>query len=51
MLTGFLYGTTPTEPASFAIASAGLLVVMLIASYIPAHRAAKMPPYSALRCE
>jgi putative ABC transport system permease protein len=51
VLTRFLYGTTPTEPASFAVASAVLLAVMLVATYVPARRATKVAPQTALRCE
>jgi predicted permease len=51
VLAGLLYGITPTDPASFILASLGLLALTLIASYIPASRAARIEPIGALRVE
>lgn len=51
VLRGLLYGITPTDPASFILASIGLLGLTLVASYIPARRAARIEPVSALRME
>jgi putative ABC transport system permease protein len=50
-LTGLLYGTEPTDPASFALAAAGLMAVMLVASYIPARHATRVDPNMALRAD
>jgi putative ABC transport system permease protein len=50
-LTGLLYGIEPTDLASFGLASAGLLIVTLASSYVPARRATKVDPLIALRCE
>jgi predicted permease len=51
LMAGLLYGITPTDPASFMLASAGLLLLTLIASYIPAQRAARIEPLTALRTD
>jgi putative ABC transport system permease protein len=51
LLAGLLYGIAPTDPVSFVLASAGLLIVTLAASYIPARRAARVSPATALRTE
>jgi len=51
VLAGLLYGITPTDPASFILASVGLLGLTLVASYIPARRAARIEPIRALRME
>jgi predicted permease len=51
VLTGLLYGITPTDPVSFVLASIGLLGLTLLASYIPARRAARTDPVRALRSE
>jgi putative ABC transport system permease protein len=50
-LAGMLYGIAPTDPASFLLASVGLLSLTLLASYIPAKRAARIDPIRALRVE
>jgi len=49
LLAGLLYGITPTDPLSFALAGAGLLALTLLASAIPALRAARIDPVGALR--
>jgi predicted permease len=51
VLSGMLYGIAPTDPTSFLFASAGLLALTLLASYIPARRAARTEPTSALRID
>jgi len=51
VLSGLLYGITPTDPVSFVAASLGLLGLTLLASYIPARRAARIDPIRALRAE
>ena len=51
LLARLLYGITPTDPVSFVLASAGLLALTLVASYLPARRAARIEPLRALRTE
>jgi putative ABC transport system permease protein len=51
MLTVFLYGITPTDAASFGLASGALLLFALIASYLPARKASRVDPAVALRGE
>jgi ABC-type antimicrobial peptide transport system permease subunit len=46
-----LYGLAPNDPATIAGASAVLLAVALIASFLPARRAAMLDPLAALREE
>jgi predicted permease len=51
MLAGFVFGITPGDPASFALAAALLAVVILAASAGPVWRASRVDPIVALRAE
>ncbi|WP_415907533.1 FtsX-like permease family protein [Oleiharenicola sp. Vm1] len=50
-MTSLLFGVTPTEPLVYAAVALVLIVVALLASYLPARRAAKIDPLVALRDE
>jgi putative ABC transport system permease protein len=51
VLAGLLFRVSATDPATFAIVPALLLFTSLVASYLPARRATRVDPLSALRCE
>ena len=51
VLRGMLYGVEPRDPAVFAAVSTVLATVALAATWLPARRAARLDPVSALRSE
>jgi ABC-type lipoprotein release transport system permease subunit len=50
-VSAFLYQVRGFDTATVAAAAAGILAVLLIASWVPARRAAKIDPQTALRHE
>jgi putative ABC transport system permease protein len=50
-LASFLFGVSPTDPATLVGVSAVILIVTIVASYVPARRAAAVDPVSVLRSE
>jgi predicted permease len=50
-LQALLFGVTPLDPAMFGVAATILVVVGLLACYVPVRRAASVNPMDALRCE
>src|SRR5579864_6447136 len=51
VMAGYVYGITSTDPITLAGASLLLMLVALLASYLPARRATRVNPMAALRYE
>jgi ABC-type lipoprotein release transport system permease subunit len=46
-----LFNVSPGDPVSYIVLSASVLCVALAACYLPARRAARVDPISAIRVE
>ncbi len=51
LVSSFLYGTKPNDPLTLLLSVTVLLGVALLAGYLPARRAARLDPMTALRDE
>ena len=51
LMSHLLFEVTPTDPATFAGVAVLLIVVALAACWLPARRAARVDPITALRGE
>ena len=51
VMSAFLFGVGSMDPITYAAVSALLAGMTLVATYLPAHRAARVDPVVALRAE
>jgi predicted permease len=51
LIAALLYETSPFDPATFAGTALVLMAVAVVAGYVPARRAARLDPISALRVQ
>jgi ABC-type antimicrobial peptide transport system permease subunit len=51
LLRSVLFGVSPSDPVTLVAASAALILVAVMACYIPARRAVMIDPMAALRYE
>jgi putative ABC transport system permease protein len=49
VMTSMLVSVSPTDPPTFAAIVLLFVVIAIVASWIPAHRAARLDPMVALR--
>lgn len=51
LISSWLYGVAPTDPATFVLSGILLLAICLVASYVPSRRALRVDPARVLRVE
>ena len=51
LMSTLLYGITPLDPVTYAVVPIILVIATVLASYLPARRAASVDPVEALRAE
>ncbi len=51
LVSGMLFGLSPSDPASIAYAVGALAIVAIVAGYLPARRASRIDPMKALRTQ
>ena len=51
LMSSMLYGVKPNDPVTFAATACAVIAIALLASYVPAARAARVEPVVALRYE
>src|SRR5262249_39558153 len=51
LMASLLFGTSATDPATFTVVAGLLMAISLLASFVPARRAANTDPVATLRSE